>query len=65
VLGPESGDVGHNVGIIPMSPEIPTHPGARVAEQCLMDEIDWRRRALDVQQDGAYVLQRDAAPRGM
>jgi len=59
VLGLESNDVGADLGIVPLPLEETTHPGARMAEQRLVDEIDRRRRAFDVQQDGADVLQRD------
>jgi hypothetical protein len=34
-----------------------THPLAGIAEQRLVDKLDRRRRALDVEQDGADVLQ--------
>ena len=61
MLGLESCDVGPDLGIIPMPLEKVTHPGARIAEQRLVDEFDGRRRALDVQKDGADVLQLDAA----
>ena len=40
-------------------------PSPRIAEQRLMDECDGRRRALDVQEDGADALQRDAVRSGM
>jgi hypothetical protein len=65
VLGPESRHVGPDLGIIPMPLEKSTHPGARKAEQCLVDEFDGRRRALDVQQDRADAFQRDAVRSGM
>ena len=65
MLGLESRDVGADLGIIPMPLEKSTHPGARMAEQRLVDELDGRRRALDVQEDGADVLQLDAARSGM
>jgi hypothetical protein len=42
-----------------------THPGARIAEQRLMDEFDGRGGALDVQEDGADALQLDAVRCGM
>jgi hypothetical protein len=60
MLGLESGNVGPDLGIIPMPLEKSTDPGARIAEQRLVDEFDGRRRALDVQKDGADVLQLDA-----
>ncbi len=61
VLGLEPRDVGADLGFIPMPLEKPTHPGARIAEQRVMDECEGRRGALDVQEDGADVLQLDAA----
>jgi hypothetical protein len=60
VFDPESRDVGPDLGIIPMPLEKSTHPGAGIAEQRLVDEVDGRRRPLDVQKDGADALQRDA-----
>ena len=65
MLGLESRDVGPDLGVIPMPLEKSTYPGARIAEKRLMDEFDGRRRALDVQQDGASVGQRDAVRSGM
>jgi hypothetical protein len=65
VLGLESRDVGADLGIIPMPLEKSTHPGARIAEQRLVDEFDGRRRALDIQKDDADALQRDAVRSGM
>jgi hypothetical protein len=59
VLGLESNDVGADLGIVPLPREETFHPGARITEQRLVDEIDRRRRAFDIQQDGADVLQRD------
>jgi len=60
MLGLESRDVGLDLGIMPMPLEKSTHPGTRIAEQRLVDECDGRRRPLDVQEDGADALQRDA-----
>ena len=65
VLGREARDVGPDLRIIPMPLEKSTHPGARMAKQRLVDEFDGRRRALDVQEDGADLRQRDAVRRGM
>ncbi len=65
VLGLESRDVGPDLGIIPMALDKITHPGPRITEQRLVDELDGRRRALDVQEDGADLLQRDADRSGM
>jgi hypothetical protein len=65
VLGPESRNVVADLGIVPMALEKSTHPGARMAEQRLVDEVDGRRGALDVQEDGADLGQRDAVRSGM
>jgi hypothetical protein len=65
VLALESFDIRPDFGIIPMLLEKSTHPGARIAEQGLVDELYRRRRAFDVQQDGADVLQLDAFRSGM
>jgi hypothetical protein len=65
VLGREAQDVGPDLGFIPMPLEKSTHPGARMVEQRLVDKFDGRRRALDVQEDGADALQRDAVRSGM
>jgi hypothetical protein len=65
MLGPESRDIGSDLGIVPMPLEKPTYLSARVAEQSLVDEFDGRRRALDVQQDRADAFQRDAVRNGM
>jgi hypothetical protein len=64
-LGPESRDVGTDLGIVPMALEKPTHPGPRIAEQRSVDEVDGCGGALDVQQDGADLRQRDAVRNGM
>ena len=65
VLGLQSRDVGPDLRLVPVLLQKSTDPGPSITEQRLVDEIDGRRRALDVQQDGADPLQRDAAPRGM
>jgi hypothetical protein len=65
VLGLESRDVGPDLGIIPVSLEKSAHPGAGIAEQRLVDELDGCGRALDVQEDRANFLQRDAVRSGM
>jgi hypothetical protein len=41
------------------------HPRPRIRKQQLVDELDGRRRALDIQQDGADVLQLATVPSGM
>jgi hypothetical protein len=65
VLGLESRDVGPDLGITPVPLEKFTYPGTRITEQRFMDEFDGRRRALDVQEDGANLLQLDAVRSGM
>ena len=65
MLGPKSRDLGVDLGIGPVSPEKTAYPGARIAEQCFMDELDGCGGALDVQEDGADSLQRDAVRSGM
>jgi hypothetical protein len=65
VLGRESGYVGADLRVIPMPLEKSTHPGPRIAEQRLVDEIDGCGGALDVQEDCAGALQLDAVRSGM
>jgi hypothetical protein len=65
VLGLESRDVGADLGITPVPLEKSAYPGARMTEQRFMDEFDGRRRALDVQEEGANLRQLDLARTGM
>ena len=65
MLRPEQGDVGRDGRVGRVAVQEFLHPGARIGEQRRVDEVDGRRRALDVQQDRADVRQRDAVPRGM
>jgi hypothetical protein len=65
VLFLQPGDVGPDGGIVPMPLEKATHSVAGITEQRAMDEVDGRRRPLDVQEDGAGVLQLDAVRSGM
>ena len=65
MFGPELGDVGPDVRILPMPLEKVPEPGPRIAEQRTMDELDGRRRALDVQEDGADLGQRGPVRSGM
>ena len=65
MFGPELGDVGPDVRILPMLLEEVPDPGPRVPEQCLVDEVDGCGGALDVQQDGADIRQRDTVRTGM
>jgi hypothetical protein len=64
VLGLEPRDIGPDVGIIPMPLENIPDPGARIAEQRLVDEIDGCCGPLDVQQDRTDLGQRDAVRSG-
>jgi hypothetical protein len=65
VLGPEPRDVGADLRIIPVALEKSAHPGASVAEQRTVNESDRGRRAFDVEQDGADIVQFDRARSGM
>ena len=65
MLGLKSRDVGPDLGITPMSLEKFPHPGPGIAEQRFTDECDGCGGALDVQQDRADALQRDAVRSGM
>ena len=61
----EPSDIGLDLGILPMLLDKIPHPGAGITEQCLVDEVDGGGGALDVQQDGADLRQRDAVRSGM
>jgi hypothetical protein len=50
---------------MPVPLEISAQPRARVAEQRVVDESDGRRRAFDIEEDGAGALQLDLARSGM
>ena len=63
VLGLQSLDIGPDLGVSPILLEKVPGPGPRIAEQRLVDEVDGCSRALDVQQDGADLRQRDAVLR--
>jgi hypothetical protein len=65
MFGLELRDVGADRRVIPAALEKSAYPRPRMAEQRLVDEIDRRRGAFDVQEDSAYVVQLDRAPRGM
>jgi hypothetical protein len=60
MLGRQPGDIGPNLGVAPMLPEKVPDPVPRIAEQRLVNEVDGCGGALDVQQDGADLRQRDA-----
>ena len=53
----EQGDVAANIGIGGVLGEEVVDARARVREQHLLDELDGRRRALDVQQHRADLRQ--------
>jgi hypothetical protein len=53
-------DIGPDLGIAPVLLEKIPDPGPRVTEQRLMNEVDGCGGALDIQQDGADLRQRDA-----
>jgi len=65
VLGVEPGDVASDLGVVPLALEKSRDSRAGIIEQGLVDEIDGRGGALDVQQDGADVAQLDAGRSGM
>lgn len=65
MLGLEPGDVRLDAGLCPVPLQEAARPRAGIAEQRSVDELDGRRRALDVEEDGAGLLQRDAVRSGM
>jgi hypothetical protein len=65
VLGLELGDVGPDLGLIPMPFQVLRGVLPRVAEQRPVDEVDGRGGALDVQQDGSDPRQFALARTGM
>jgi hypothetical protein len=65
VLGFQAGDVGSNLRLGPVLPKEVVYPGAGVAKQRPVDEVDGCGRSLDVQQDGAELAQLDAVRSGM
>ena len=67
VLTPQQLDVGAHGLVGRMTLEKLAHMRARVGKEHLMDELDGRGRALDIQQDGAGVRQprRADAPSGI
>jgi hypothetical protein len=65
VLGLQLGDIGADLGIVPVPLEELPQPLAGKAEQGAMDELDRGGGALDVQQDGADPGQVDAVRSGM
>ena len=61
----EPRDVDADLRVGPMSLQKAADLRASIAEQRLMDELDRRRRPLDVQEDGADLLQLEAVLSGM
>src|SRR2546427_7834302 len=60
VFGSQERDIGADLRVVRVLREIVVHVRACVGEQHLMDELDGGSGALDVQQDGADVVQRVA-----
>jgi len=65
VFGAQPHDVGVDIRIGAVAREEFLHPRPRKRKQSVVDELDGRRRALDIQQDGADVPQLDAVRSGM
>ena len=65
MLSVQHRDVGADVGLGAVALEEIRHPCPRIGKQQLVDELEGRRRALDIEQDGADVLQLDAVLNGM
>ena len=65
MLNAQHRDVGANLGLGAVALEEFLHPRARIGKQQLVDELEGRGRALDIQQDGVDVLQLDRVPSGM
>ena len=59
VFGVQQREVGTDAGIVGVLLEVVMHARAGVGKQDVMDELDGRRRALDVQQDRANAGQRN------
>jgi DNA phosphorothioation-dependent restriction protein DptG len=55
-------DVGADRWIVGVLLQVIVYAGARVRKQHLMNELDRRGGAFDVQQDRANVVQRERAP---
>ena len=65
MLGAQAGEVGADIRLSAVAREEFLHLRARKRKENVVDELDGRRRALDVQQDGADVPQLDAVRSGM
>ncbi len=65
MLGAQPREVGLDKRLGAVAREELLHPRPSIREEILVDELDGRRRALDVQQDGADVVQLDAVRSGM
>jgi hypothetical protein len=65
VLGAQPRKIGVDIRIGGVAREEFLHTRPRIRKQNGMDELDGRRRALDIQQDGADVPQLDTVRSGM
>jgi len=65
VLGAQPREVGVDIRLGAVAREEVLHPRPRIRKKNVVDELDGRRRALDIQQDGADVPQLDAVRSGM
>jgi hypothetical protein len=65
MLGAQPREVCLDIRLGSVAREELLHPRPRIRKQNVVDELDGRRRALDVQQDGADVAQFDAVRSGM
>jgi len=63
--GAQAREVGLDKRLGAVAREELLHPRPRIREENVVDELDGRRRALDVQQDGADVAQLDTVRSGM
>ena len=65
MLGAQPREVGLDCGLGAVAREELLHSRPRIRKEIVVDELDGRRRALDIQQDGADVVQFDTFRSGM
>lgn len=65
MLGAQAREVGLDCRLGVVAREKLLHPRPRIRKEIVVDELDGRRRALDIQQDGADVAQFDTVRSGM
>ena len=65
MLGAQPREVGMDIRLGAVAREEFLHPCLRIRKKNVVDELDGRRRALDIQEDGADVLQLDTVRSGM